>query len=159
MKYTREDVIIWADDPRLEGAIGKKCYIGKRPSIALKDANDGNFEMTLKKLHFNNGFADGEYAFTVSNSVYDFTTPFIVLKKEPKKKIIPFDPSLEEDRKIVKGLWIRERDTNTEVQIIGIDNNRVYTVTSSIGMEALRMAYVFADGDKEGNPVGTEVEE
>ena len=165
MSYTREDIIIWPNDERLKGAIGKRCYIGNRPSHALRDANSGNFEMTLKDIRFNRGFADGGYVFEVGNGVYDFEAPFIVLKKEPKKKIIPFDLSLEEDRTALLGKRIVSKHDSVEKEDMLItrffewtdeDCDPEWVTDGVVNGSELLSNYVFYDT---GKPVGKVVEE
>lgn len=45
-KYTKDDVIIWPDDPRLKGAIGKKVFYSQNAILCLKNTNY-NFEWNI----------------------------------------------------------------------------------------------------------------
>ena len=49
-KYTRKDIIFFADDPRLENAIGMKVYASDNPTNLLRLANHGNPDLWCKTL-------------------------------------------------------------------------------------------------------------
>ena len=53
-EYTRKDIILYTDDPRLENAIGKKVYVADCPTILLILANSGDPDLwceTLTAIH------------------------------------------------------------------------------------------------------------
>ena len=49
-EYTYEDIIMDPNDPRLEGAIGKECYVSDFPKIALNNARDNLIPDRLKRI-------------------------------------------------------------------------------------------------------------
>ena len=50
-KYSYEDIIINPEDPRLEGAIGKECYLSDCPKIALDYARNNSSIDRLKSIN------------------------------------------------------------------------------------------------------------
>ena len=49
-EYTYADIIMDPNDPRLEGAIGKECYVSDFPKIALNNARDNLITDRLKRI-------------------------------------------------------------------------------------------------------------
>ena len=122
IEYTRKDIIMDPNDPRLEGAIGKKVYCSSDINLILKRANDNEYEKTLTQVED----VDSE-PFTVTDMDGDeIDADFIILKKEePKPEYIPFD-SVEEFLDAyflnkekyttgillkLEGIWLRENET------------------------------------------------
>ena len=91
-EYTRKDIIMDPNDPRLEGAIGKKVYFSSDINLILHRANNDEHEMTLTQVED----VDSE-PFTVTDiHEHDFDADFIILKnEEPKSHYEPF-ASIEE---------------------------------------------------------------
>lgn len=82
-KYTKEDVIIFADDPRAQEAIGKKCYFANSANLVLKHANDNEYCGMLNNIEekFSEPFTDG----------FRKCWTFIIVKKEnPRPELVPF---------------------------------------------------------------------
>lgn len=46
-KYTRKDIILFTEDPRLENSIGKKVYASDNPTNLLLLAMNSMWDMTL----------------------------------------------------------------------------------------------------------------
>ena len=83
----------------------------------------------------------------------------IIRKKEPLKKYVPFDLSLEEDRAKLRGAWVRHKNSGREHVITGLylDETPPYVEINDNGYEPeyLLEEYEFVDG----SPCGKLVEE
>ena len=92
IEYTRKDIIMDPNDPRLEGAIGKKVYCSSDINLILQRANDNEYEKTLTQVED----VDSE-PFTVTDMDGDeFDADFIIIKKEePKPEYVPFENAEE----------------------------------------------------------------
>lgn len=87
-EYTKKDIIIFADDPRVQEAIGKECYFSDVADFLLEYANDDEFCNRLLTIKKN----------TKRPFVSKFGTQwtFMIVKKEdPKPEYTSFE-SLEE---------------------------------------------------------------
>ena len=82
-EYTYEDIIMDPNDPRLENAIGKECYVSDFPKIALDYARDNLIPDRLKRI------AKEETCPFVDEEEED-NWAVIILKKEEPKKYVPF---------------------------------------------------------------------
>ena len=119
-EYTYEDIIMDPEDPRLEGAIGKECYLSDCPKIALDYARNNSSTDRLKSIN-----KESAAPFVGDDEVN--WVMVIIKKKEPKPKLkyIPFE-SVEEflDEYFLnkekyttgillklEGIWLREKDT------------------------------------------------
>ena len=120
IEYGFEDIIINPEDPRLEGAIGKECYLSDCPKIALDYARNNSSIDRLKSIN-----KESAAPFVGDDEVN--WVMVIIKKKEPKPKLkyIPFE-SVEEflDEYFLnkekyttgillklEGIWLREKDT------------------------------------------------
>ena len=83
-EYTYEDIIMDPNDPRLEGAIGKECYVSDFPKIALNNARDNLITDRLKRIE------KEETCPFVDEEEEDNWAVIILKKEEPKPKFIPF---------------------------------------------------------------------
>ena len=119
-EYTYEDIIINPEDPRLEGAIGKECYLSDCPKIALDYARNNSSIDRLKSIN-----KESAAPFVGDDEV---NWVMVIIKKEkpkPNPKYIPFE-SVEEflDEYFLnkekyttgillklEGIWLREKDT------------------------------------------------
>ena len=177
IEYTRKDIIMDPNDPRLEGAIGKKVYFSSDINLLLQRANYNEYEMTLTQVED----VDSE-PFTVTDMDGDeIDADFIILKKdEPKPGYIPFE-SVEEflDEYFLnkekytigillklEGIWLREKETGalcmaTEIWdeglVIGdtkltISGTDVFNDTTD--WDELFSKYSFVDG----TPCGKKIE-
>ena len=119
-EYTYEDVIMDPEDPRLEGAIGKECYLSDCPKIALDYARNNSSIDRLKSIN-----KESAAPFVGDDEVN--WVMVIIKKKEPKPKLkyIPFE-SVEEFLDVyflnkekyttgillkLEGIWLREKET------------------------------------------------
>ena len=174
-EYTRKDIIMDPNDPRLDGAIGKKVYSSSDINLLLHRANNDEHEMTLTQVED----VDSE-PFTVTDmNEHDFDADFIIIKKEEKPEYIPFE-SVEEflDEYFLnkekyttgillklEGVWLREKETgalcmateiwdeglvigDTKLTIIGTD-----VFNDMMEWDELFNKYTFLDG----SPCGKEV--
>ena len=87
-EYTYEDIIMDPEDPRLEGAIGKECYLSDFPKIALDVARNNSTIDRLKRIAKEETcpFVDEEE---------ESNWAVIILKKEEPKKYVPFENKRE----------------------------------------------------------------
>ena len=119
-EYTYADIIMDPEDPRLEGAIGKECYLSDCPKIALDYARNNSSIDRLKSIN-----KESAAPFVGDDEVN--WVMVIIKKKEPKPKLkyIPFE-SVEEFLDAyflnkekyttgillkLEGIWLREKDT------------------------------------------------
>lgn len=153
MKYTKDDVIIWTDDPRLKDSIGKECWVASTAKTVLDLANLDYETDTFK------GVSDGGFRVDIP-----YTFPCIILKKESDKKIVPFDLSLKEDRDAVIGKRICSKDCDTIVCGCSKYSEDIWEFELSASICPVDARYVmrdfvFADGPNKGKPVGKEIKE
>ena len=84
-EYTRKDIILYADDPRLENAIGKKVYVADCPTILLILANSGDPDLFCETLAIVNKDANSRpfttYVDGTCNTGYN-NYDVIIIKKE-----------------------------------------------------------------------------
>lgn len=123
-EYTYADVIINPEDPRVE--IGKEYYAATSISSALRAANVGNESLLVKLDSVNR--EPMRTLITSKPFIVSYKhgnggdTDFIIRKKEPEKKYLPFDLSKEEDKAKLRGAWVRYKETpNIEKQINGLN--------------------------------------
>lgn len=161
MTYTREDVIIWPDDPRLKDAIGKECFFSDFLMDIVDYANNGGEASHLVKINLD----DEDLSFFISDDELSLDYHFIIIKKEPQKHYVPFDFSKKEDRDAVRGKWIRYLGSTDEDLV----EEMIYRISYYYGRTSINEnlcddkelfeRFVFADGPNDGKPVGKEVEE
>ena len=119
-EYTYADIIMDPEDPRLEGAIGKECYLSDCPKIALDYARNNSSIDRLKSIN-----KESAAPFVGDDEV---NWVMVIIKKEkpkPNPKYIPFE-SVEEflDEYFLnkekyttgillklEGIWLREKET------------------------------------------------
>ena len=180
IEYTRKDIIMDPNDPRLEGAIGKKVYCSSDINLLLHRANNDEYEMTLTQVED----VDSE-PFTVTDMDGDeIDADFIILKKEePKPEYVPFE-SIEEFltdyfksvanseyiQKTISstGIWLKHNDAfllvveiwdrgvvigDINMQTTEIDEDEYLTVHGVTKWKELLEYYTFLDG----SPCGKEV--
>ena len=161
-KYTYADVIIDPEDPRVE--VGAEYYAANSISSALKAANEGN-EGLLAKLDSVNREPTRTLitseSFTISYKHGNGgNTDFLIRKKEPVKKWVPFDLTKEEDRARLRGAWVRhKKNPERENLITGLGDETVdfavYFGDVAVGTGVLLENFEFVDG----SPCGKLVEE
>ena len=146
MKYTYEDIIINPNDKRLEGAVGKEVYLETSAIDVLKQANENDIPNILMAIH-------KDVAFPFQGIMFRY--PFVILKKEPEVKYVPFDLSKKEDRDFLRGKWVKKKDTGNEHQLIYLTHiDNLWRTLANTGQE-LYDYFTFLDG----TPVGKKVEE
>ncbi len=150
-EYTYKDVIIDPEDPRVE--IGAEYYFGDTPAEVLKFANDNGRGAILANAddEDNQGpFWFKDIGFTLSKG-----RPCIIRKKEPEKKYVPFDLSLEEDRAKLREAWIRPKGRpSVGLKIIAMNIDCVFFHgEKGQSTEDLFMEYEFIDDTPCGKPV------
>ena len=176
IEYTRKDIIMDPNDPRLEGAIGKKVHCSSDICMLLKYANEHKYEMILTRIMEEANVKP----FVVTDMDGDeFDADFIIIKKEEEPEYIPFE-SVEEflDEYFLnkekyttgillklEGVWLREKETgalcmateiwdeglvigDTKLTIIGTD-----VFNDMMEWDELFSKYSFLDG----SPCGKEV--
>ena len=117
-EYTYEDIIMDPNDPRLEGAIGKECYVSDFPKIALNNARDNLITDRLKRI-------EKEETCPFVDEEEEDNWAVIILKKEEPKKYVPFKNGLEffnsylsVESRLEKadyflsnhGIWLKDKD-------------------------------------------------
>lgn len=146
IEYTRKDIIMDPDDPRLEGAIGKKVYSSSDINLVLNRANECEYEMTLTQVED----VDSE-PFTVMNTDgTEYDADFIIIKKEPELEYVPFknaeeflnaydytNHSVEKgsiENKLINygGIWLKDKETDAFFMVTEIWNEGVVIGDSKI---------------------------
>ncbi len=118
-EYTYEDIIMDPEDPRLEGAIGKECYLSDFPKIVLDVARSNSTVDRLKRI-------EKEKACPFVNEEEESNwAVFIIKKEEPKPEYVPFKNGLEffnsylsVESRLEKadyflsnhGIWLKDKD-------------------------------------------------
>ena len=118
-EYTYEDIIMDPEDPRLEGAIGKECYLSDFPKIVLDVARSNSTVDRLKRI-------EKEKACPFVNEEEESNWAVIIIKKEePKPEYVPFKNGLEffnsylsVESRLEKadyflsnhGIWLKDKD-------------------------------------------------
>lgn len=174
-EYTRKDIIMDPNDPRLEGAIGKKVYSSSDINLVLNRANNDEYEMTLTQIED----VDSE-PFTVMDMDGDeLDADFIILKKEEPKKYVPFEDREEfiehylfrvtnlfkHHLESIGGIWLKDKESDayfvvTEIWDMGIvigDKNMTIGATTAFNditdWDDILESYTFLDN----SPCGKEV--
>ena len=179
-EYTYEDIIMDPNDPRLEGAIGKQCYLSDYPKIVLDYARNNSTVNRLKSINKESGCPFvGEHKASWA---------VIIIKKEELKKYVPFetlDEFIESYKKVEErinyskaedyiascGMWLKDKDRDvyclvTEIWNYGVvvgdsnmnttkDGEEYFTFNGVTKWKRLFMKYTFLDD----TPCGKEVEE
>ena len=168
IEYTRKDIIMDPNDPRLEGAIGKKVYSSSDVNLVLNRANNDEYEMTLTQVED----VDSE-PFTVMNTDgIEYDADFVILKKEEPKKYVPFEDREEfiehylfrvtnlfkHHLESIGGIWLKDKDVDGASYIvteIWRDGVVLGSDQSATKWDDLLYGYTFLDG----SPCGKEVED
>ena len=86
-EYTYEDIIMDPEDPRLEGAIGKQCYLSDYPKNALDYARNNSTVDRLKSIN-----KESACPFVGEHKA---SWAVVIIKKEEPKKYVPFESKEE----------------------------------------------------------------
>lgn len=97
-EYTYADVIIDPNDPRVE--IGKEYYFALGAQACIDYANRDVKLYILADID-----TSGKYHPFIEDGEKDY--PFIIRKKEPEKRYVPFDLDDPEDRNFLRDKWVR----------------------------------------------------
>ena len=153
IEYTRKDIIMDPNDPRLEGAIGKKVYSSSDINLVLNRANNDEYEMTLTQVED----VDSE-PFTVMNTDgTECDADFIIIKKKEKSKpkYVPFKNiteffdaygsapgCLNEEAYFLSnhGMWLKDKD-----------RKGAYFMVTEIWNEGVVVSDIKMKTTKEGN--------
>ena len=182
VEYTYEDIIMDPDDPRLEGAIGKRCFFENNAKLILRNARGGDSSFGLFRLKKINKTESHPF---VDKNREDYWSLIIIEKEEPKPEYVPFE-SIEEFltayfksvanseciQKTISstGIWLKHNDAfllvteiwnkgvvigDINMQTTEIDEDEYLTVHGVTKWKELLEDYTFLDG----SPCGKEVEE
>ena len=126
IEYTFADIIMDPEDPRLEEAIGKQCYLSDYPKIVLDYARNNSTVNRLKSINKESGCPFvGEHK--ASWAV------IIIKKEEPKPKYVPFkkireflisyssyERLLTEENCFLSnhGIWLKDKDIDDVFYIV-----------------------------------------
>lgn len=167
-EYTIKDVIIDPQDPRLEGAIGKKVYYGITPYSVLSHAKGINKDIAGTYRGISHTDIVDYFLIEESQTSYDC---IILKKEEPKPKYVPFESAEEfvkEYRKHIRatddsiedtlhccGMWIRNKHSKKLCQVVFIVETGVRIGGQNYGIDWNIMLKDFKFLD--GSPCGKEV--
>lgn len=141
MKYTRKDVIVDPDDVRLE--IGAEYFTADSIKTALDLANRGKYGFVVELVDI----VDEDSPFLVISNEDNCYVDFLIRRKEPEKKYVPFDLSNEEDKTRLRGAWIKYKFApGYEYQITAVEIDRVFVYGDDKTPEALLEDCLFLDG-------------
>ena len=127
-EYTYADIIMDPEDPRLEGAIGKECYLSDFPKLDVARSN--STVDRLKRI-------EKEKACPFVNEEEESNWAVIIIKKEePKPEFMPFkniSEFLNAYRSVVR--WLGEQDlylNNRGIWLKDKDKDGVFYVVTEI---------------------------
>lgn len=138
-EYTYADVIIDPNDPRVE--IGKEYYFADTPRECICCAKGNIGFRVLNRVE-----KSADYPFGIGGGRY----AFLIRKKEPGKKYVPFDLSKEEDRARLRGAWVKIKEQKSWEEIITSINSTFIFIGGNgedgIKPDYLLKHYEFVDG-------------
>ena len=166
IEYTFADIIMDPEDPRLEGAIGKECWLSDYPKGVLDYARNNLKEFRLKSIDKEDNFP------FVDNNHEDNWALIIIKKEEPKPTCVPFknirefllsyscyERLLKEDNCFLsnRGIWLMDCENGdyflvTEIWGDGVVLGSNQTTTH---WDDLLEEFIFLDG----SPCGKEVKD
>ena len=180
-EYTYADIIMDPNDPRLEDAIGKECWLSDYPKEVLDYARNNLKEFRLKSI-------EKEENFPFVDNNHEDNWALIIIKKEEPKKYVPFetlDEFIESYKKVEErinyskaedyiascGMWLKDKDRYvyclvTEIWNYGVvvgdsrlnttkDGDGYFTINEVTKWKQLLREYTFMDDSS----CGKEVEE
>ena len=157
-EYTYEDIIMDPEDPRLENAIGKECYLSDYPREALKHAINHTIKYRLKSIN------KEEICPFVDDEDEDNWACIIIKKEEPKPEFMPFkniSEFLNAYRSVAswlgeqdlylnnRGIWLKDKDIDDVFYIvteIWKDGVVLGSDQSTTKWDDLLCGYTFPDG-------------
>lgn len=161
VEYTYADIIMDPNDPRLEGAIGKQCYLSDYPKNALYYARNNSTVDHLKSIN-----KESACPFV---SEHKASWAVAIIKKEEPKKYVPFESKEEfieafhyhdnanysetDDILLNYGVWLKLNELY--VLVTCISDEYIKTFESCYFWNELLENFEFLDG----SPCGKEVED
>ena len=178
-EYTYEDIIMDPNDPRLEDAIGKECWLSDYPKEVLDYARNNLKEFRLKSI-------EKEENFPFVDNNHEDNWALIIIKKEEPKKYVPFetlDEFIESYKKVEErinyskaedyiascGMWLKDKDRDvyclvTEIWNYGVvvgdsrlnttkDGDGYFTINEVTKWKQLLREYTFMDDSSCGKEV------
>ena len=157
-EYTYNDIIMDPNDPRLENAIGKECYLSDYPREALKHAINNTIKYRLKSIN------KEEICPFVDDEDEDNWACIIIKKEEPKPEFMPFkniSEFLNAYRSVTswlgeqylylnnRGIWLKDKDIDGVFYIvteIWKDGVVLGSDQSTTKWDDLLFGYTFLDG-------------
>lgn len=164
-EYTYEDIIMDPEDPRLENAIGKECYLSDYPREALKHAINHTIKYRLKSIN------KEEICPFVDDEDEDNWACIIIKKEEPKPEFMPFkniSEFINAYRSVAswlgeqdlylnnRGIWLKDKDIDDVFYIvteIWKDGVVLGSDQSTTKWDDLLFGYTFLDGTPCGKPM------
>ena len=157
-EYTENDIITDVSDPRLKDAIGKTVYVAHKLYGSIVD-NANNNDSANKGVLVNLGY-DPSHPFEVHTELGLHWDRIILSKNQPpRKKYVPFDPSKEEDRNLLKDRWIKTDGDEEKITGFERDDDGVWHIKISADYllsEDMLNLWTFEDGTKCGKLVEEE---
>ena len=161
-EYTYEDIIMDPEDPRLEGAIGKECYLSDFPKIVLDVARSNSTVDRLKRI-------EKEKACPFVNEEEESNWAVIIIKKEEPKMYVPFkdgDEFIEyyllkatnlfkHKLESLGGIWLRYKEEDVLYMVTEIRKDGVITGSDQLSMDWYKLLeyFTFLDGTPCGKPM------
>ena len=178
-EYTYADIIMDPNDPRLEGAIGKECWLSDYPKEVLDYARNNLKEFRLKSI-------EKEENFPFVDNNHEDNWAVVIIKKEEPKKYVPFetlDEFIESYKKVEErinyskaedyiascGMWLKDKDRDvyclvTEIWNYGVvvgdsrlnttkDGDGYFTINEVTKWKQLLREYTFMDDSSCGKVV------
>ena len=157
-EYSYNDIIMDPNDPRLENAIGKECYLSDYPREALKHAINNTIKYRLKSIN------KEEICPFVDDEDEDNWACIIIKKEEPKPEFMPFkniSEFLNANRSVAswlgeqylylnnRGIWLKDKDIDGVFYIvteIWKDGVVLGSDQSTTKWDDLLFGYTFLDG-------------
>ena len=157
-EYTYNDIIMDPNDPRLENAIGKECYLSDYPREALKHAINNTIKYRLKSIN------KEEICPFIDEEDEDNWACIIIKKEEPKPEFMPFkniSEFLNAYRSVAswlgeqdlymnnRGIWLKDKDIDGVFYIvteIWKDGVVLGSDQSTTKWDDLLFGYTFLDG-------------
>ena len=173
-EYKYNDIIMDPNDPRLENAIGKECYLSDYPREALKHAINHTIKYRLKSIN------KEEICPFVDDEDEDNWACIIINKEEPKPKYVHFENAEEfldayyrnETNKLdgiyrylaTRGIWVKGKGTynsyymvtelwddgviigDSKINTTQVSSDRYFTANDTTDWHELYDKYTFLDG-------------
>lgn len=163
-EYTYDDVNFIGGSERVANAIGKECYYGFSAKQVLEHARNDESSSVLKWVDNDNYKPFGD----VQGGWY----PFMIVKKEPEPKYVPFQSKEEflerymevkdelgsdsfEGSLLQCGMWLKYKENGDLIQVTGLCDDAIYVRNFTFGVtwKELLNKFKFLDGYRCGKEV------